>query len=61
MSLVEPFADTRGRVAVKRAIEIFCNIPEMWLGQHIVQGPEGMIRRQGLGVIDVERRSADRP
>ena len=59
MRLVEPFADTGGRVGVEGAIEVLADISDVRRGQHIVQGPEGMIRCQGFRVVDVECGAGD--
>jgi len=60
-NLIKPFRRClRPRHTVKRPVEIFGDVSDMRRGQHILQGPEGMIGRQGLSVEDVEGRACNR-
>src|SRR5712671_3525400 len=59
--LLDPCSDRRRRVAVESPVEVFGDKSDMRRRQEVLKGSERVLRRQGLGVENVDRRSRDGP
>src|ERR1700681_2516211 len=58
---LDPGADRRRRVAVESPVEVFGDESDMRRRQEVLEGSERVLRRQGLGIENVDRRSRDGP
>src|SRR6202165_5395369 len=59
--LLDPGSDRRRRVAVESPVKVFGDESDMRRRQDVLEGSERMLRRQGLGIENVDRRSRDGP
>src|SRR5260370_33080104 len=57
--LLDPGSDRRRRVAVESPVEVFGDETDMRRRQQVLEGSERVLRRQGLGIENIDRRSRD--
>src|SRR6202040_1060364 len=56
---VEPLANIRDGILVERLVKIMRYVGDMRRREYVVEGPEGMRRRQRLNAEYVDRRAGD--
>src|SRR6266403_180245 len=56
---VEPLPNIRGGILVERLVKIMRYVSDMRRREYVVEGPEGVRRRQRLSVEYVDRRTGD--
>src|ERR1700694_2990235 len=59
--LLDPGSDRSRRVAVESPVEVFGDETDMRRRQQVFEGSERVLRRQGLGIENIDRRSRDGP